>query len=129
MVDLSCKVVVSWSLICGVGRDHRFCNKVFRCTDLINSCAEWFMPTLVSMWIVKCVLWRVLYYFWRCVAFSGTNCYLMFYVKKVLTPMAFIFPPWRRIHFDIVSAFLKLENYEQEGCTGRYITLDGIESV
>lgn len=88
MVDLRCKVVVSWSVICRVGKDHRFCNKVFQCADLINSCMEWFMPKLVSM---KCVLWKVLYYFWRCVAFSDTNCYLVFYMKKVLTPMAFFF--------------------------------------
>lgn len=41
----------------------------------------------------------------------------------------FFFFSWRKIHFDIVSAFSRLENYEQEGCMGRYITLDEIESV
>lgn len=125
MVDLSCKVVVSWSLICRVGKDQRLCRKVFQCTDLINSWMEWFMPKLVSM---KCVLRKVLYYFWRCVAFSDTNCCLMFYMKKVLTH-GILFFLWRIIHFDIVSAFSRVENYEQERYTGRYITLDGTESV
>lgn len=55
-------------------------------------------------------------------------CYLVFYMKKVLTPMAFFFS-WRRIHFDIVSAFSSLENYEQERYTDWCITLDRIESV
>jgi len=86
---------------------------------------EWFMPKLVSM---KCVLRKVLYYFWRGGGFSDTNCCLMFYMKKVLTH-GILFFLWRIIHFDIVSAFSRVENYEQERYTGRYITLDGTESV
>lgn len=99
MVELRCPEM---SVICRVGKDHRFCNKVFLCTDLINSCMEWFKPKLVPL---KCVLWSVVLFLEVCCLFRYKLLFNVLYEKSA-DPHGIYFS-WRRIYFDIASAFVK----------------------
>lgn len=132
MTEQNCKGVVSWNVLCRVGRDRQFCNKVLQYTDLISRCCmKWFMPKLVCMKYV--FLWALFFvvFFWGC-------CFLIYklqlnvlYDKRKTWP-SWILWFWRRIYFGIVSAFdivSRLEICEQGRYRGRCTARDEMESA